>query len=191
MKPWCDRPYCVRQTQHEHAREPDKNLDGSQSAPGASESAADAQDAPQEPTNGTAAQERSHDEALAVGREVLQRADEKRRKPSKRSKEMCGQLREATAANTPPGPSAPPESEDKGGASPEVEAGDGPDGSRWAEKWEAAGLVLAELDADLERARAQRVELLREMTDAGLSYGDVAAVTGISRQRVGQLLKGS
>lgn len=91
------------------------------------------------------------------------------------------------------GTSAPPppthHGPEVGGASPEVETGDGDKVSEWRPTWEMLAGKVGEAEADLERLRRERLGLLRAMRKRGLTLAEIAAVTGISRQRVGQLLR--
>lgn len=57
---------------------------------------------------------------------------------------------------------------------------------RW---WEGAAEEMAEATNRLEHARARRVEVLDDMRRTGMSLGDIAEVTGLTRQRIGQLLR--
>lgn len=48
---------------------------------------------------------------------------------------------------------------------------------------------IAELEEQLSDWRGMRVLVLRNMRRTGMSLGDIAKVTGLTRQRIGQLLK--
>lgn len=128
---------------------------------GASLSDAEPVSNPVGPRNGRKAQERSVEE---VGRDLVERARAKRERT----------------------PAAEPKPAN-GGATPEVETGDGPDGSRFAGEWEALTVELATLEAKQGRLQQDRKALIGRMRKAGMSYGQIAEVTGLSRQRVAQL----
>lgn len=99
--------------------------------------------------------------------------------------------REVRDRGTSAGTSAPPEALARGGASPEVEAGDRGEGSTdWAAVWASVEAGIADAEARLAGARDRRRRLLGEMRAAGLSFGEIAGVTGLSRQRVQVLLAG-
>jgi len=49
--------------------------------------------------------------------------------------------------------------------------------------------MVAEAEWELKRARDGRLAVLVAMREQGMSLGDIAKVTGLTRQRIGQLLK--
>lgn len=61
--------------------------------------------------------------------------------------------------------------------------------SDWADKWAQAQLLVDSRTEDLDEARNARLAVLVAMREQGMSLGDIAKVTGLTRQRIGQLLK--
>ena len=61
--------------------------------------------------------------------------------------------------------------------------------SDWADKWAQAQLLVDSRTEDLDEARNARLAVLIAMRESGWSLGDIAKVTGLTRQRIGQLLK--
>lgn len=59
----------------------------------------------------------------------------------------------------------------------------------WGPEWADAERYVAECGQRLRTARQIRSELLARMRRDGMSLGDIAKVTGLTRQRIGQLLK--
>lgn len=56
--------------------------------------------------------------------------------------------------------------------------------------WLRAESMVDEAEHALKRAREGRLAVLQAWRDQGMSLGDIAEVTGLTRQRIGQLLKG-
>lgn len=161
MKPWCDRPLCTRQTSHQHAPE------ASDTPPERSVSDETPVPVPVLHQNGREPENRSAEQA---GKDLLVRAQRVRAQRKART-------------STPPEPRKA-----AGGAASEVEADVELEDSAWLPRWEAVAAEIEAAETRLSTARARRRELLGEM-NADLSLGDIAEVTGITRQRVGQILK--
>lgn len=56
-------------------------------------------------------------------------------------------------------------------------------------EWAQIEVAIAEAEGQLAQARQARRWVLERMSEQGLSLGDIAKVTGLTRQRIGQLLK--
>ena len=61
--------------------------------------------------------------------------------------------------------------------------------SNVAQAWAKAEQMVDEAEWELKRARNGRLAVLIAMRESGWSLGDIAKVTGLTRQRIGQLLK--
>lgn len=59
----------------------------------------------------------------------------------------------------------------------------------WSYKWATVEASIADAAEMLDGWRAERVKILVAMRESGMSLGDIAEVTGLTRQRIGQLLK--
>lgn len=57
--------------------------------------------------------------------------------------------------------------------------------------WPSVVKWIEDAELDLAEARAGRVSSMEAMRRTGMSLGDIAEVTGLTRQRIGQLLKES
>lgn len=59
----------------------------------------------------------------------------------------------------------------------------------WAQEWATTSQYVTVCEERLAMARHIRTELLARMRRDGMSLGDIAEVTGLTRQRIGQLLR--
>lgn len=75
----------------------------------------------------------------------------------------------------------PRESEGANGTAPQRVNG-------WDARWAEVQAGVSAAESKLSGARGRRVETLQAMKSAGMSLGQMSEVTGLTRQRVGQLL---